>query len=106
MKLTCLKCNASLNADFKGKKSVGECPKCGKKMRFPEATVEYKILTQKMLCAGRGFDEENGRAEGILNARALEGWRVVGCMTQSVGTFAVPWFDPSAAIVLERPVRR
>ena len=105
MKLTCLNCNASLKVDLKGEKGVGECPKCGKKMKFPEATVEYKILTQKMLCGDRGFDKESGHAEGVLNALALEGWRIAGCMTQAVGTISVPWFDPSAVIIIERPVR-
>ena len=106
MKLTCLNCNTSLTADFMGEKGVGECPKCRKKIKFPETTVEYKILTQKMLCGDRDFDKESGHAEGVLNALALEGWRVVGCMTQAVGTISAPWFDSSAVIVLERPVRR
>jgi len=59
-----------------------------------------------MLCGDQGFDKESGQAEGVLNAFALEGWRVAGCMTQAVGTISVPWFDPSAVIILERPVRR
>lgn len=106
MKLTCLKCNAELNASFTGKSGCGECPKCGSKLNFPVATVEYKILTQKMLCGNSSFDADAGRVEGILNALALEGWRVVGCMTQSVSTFSFSGFDPSSVIVLQRPLKR
>ena len=106
MKLTCLKCNAELDASFTGKSGHGECPKCGSKLNFPEAPVEYKILTQKMLCGNSNFDKDAGRAEGILNALALEGWRVVGCMTQSVYSFSLAGFDPRAVIVLQRTVKR
>ncbi len=106
MKLTCLKCGAELDASFTGKSGCGECPKCGNRLNFPEATVEYKILTQKMLCGNSNFDKEAGHVEGILNALALEGWRVVGCMPQFVSTLSFSGFDPSAVIVLERPVKR
>ena len=106
MKLTCLNCNAELDASFTGKSGRGECPKCGNRLNFPEATVEYKILTQKMLCGNSNFDKDAGRAEGILNALALEGWRVVGCVTQAVNTFSFTGFDPSAVIILQRPVKR
>lgn len=106
MKLTCLKCSAELDASFTGKPGRGECPKCGSKLNFPEATVEYKILTQKMLCGNSNCDKEAGHVEGILNALALEGWRVVGCMPQSVDSFSISGFNPSAVIVLQRPLKR
>lgn len=106
MKVTRLKYNAKLNASFTGKSGSGECPKCGSRLDFPEATVEYKILTQKMLCGSSSFDKSADRAEGILNALALEGWRVVGCMTQAVDSFSISGFNPSAVIVLQRSVKR
>ena len=106
MKVTRLKYNAKLNASFTGKSGSEECPKCGSELNSPEAPVEYKILTQKMLCGNSNFDKEAGRVEGILNALALEGWRVVGCMTQFVNICSFSAFDPSVVIVLERPVKR
>ena len=106
MKVTRLKYNAKLNASFTGKSGSEECPKCGSELNSPEAPVEYKILTQKMLCGNSNSDKDAGRAEGILNALALEGWRVVGCMTQSVDSFSISGFNPSAVIVLQRPLKR
>ena len=105
MKFTCLNCDSTLDANFTGKAGVGKCPKCGCKMSFPEATVEYKILTQNMLCGSSGFDKNAGHAEGVLNALALEGWRVVGCMTQAVTAFSLSGLNPSAVILLERPLK-
>ena len=106
MLLTCLSCDSSLKANFTGESGDGECPKCGRKISFPAATVEYKILTQSMLCGRGGFDKDSEHAEGILNALALEGWRVVGCMTQAVGSLDWAGFMPSSVVILERPVKR
>ena len=106
MVLTCLRCGSSLTADFAGESGVGKCPKCGESISFPDTTVEYKVLTQNMLCGRGGFDKDYERVEGILNSLALEGWRVVGCMTQSLGSFDLAGFRPSSVLILERPVKR
>ena len=106
MVLTCLRCGSSLNADFSGEPGVGKCPHCKAKIEFPETTVEYKILTQKMLTGGDGFDKNASNVEGYLNALALEGWRVVGCTTQAVKNWDFAGFFPSAVLILERPVKR
>lgn len=105
MTLTCLKCGKVLDVRLAGKPGVGNCPHCKAEIKFPEATVEYKIVTQKMLTGDGGFDKNGGYAEGYLNALALEGWRVVGCTTQAVENWDVAGFFPSAVLILERPVK-
>lgn len=105
LNIMCLSCKTKITVDFTGTEGVGQCPKCGGEIRFPEETVEYKILTQEMLCDHLGFNKP-AQAEGMLNALALEGWRVVGCMTQAITSLNLSSFMPSGVIVLQRPVKR
>ena len=55
-------------------------------------------------CGHQGFNKPE-QAEGMLNSLALEGWRVVGCMTQAVSSFSWAGFTPSGVLVLQRPVK-
>lgn len=101
MKLKCPGCGVELGIENPKTGCSLACPKCSHRFRIPAGAKEYKVLTQKMLCGGdSSFDAVT--VERILNAYAVEGWRVVSAPTYARPTIGFSDAIYPMVIVLER----